>query len=152
MDTVEELGGTYFYNGLINLTAHELLLAIFVQKTLEQLGQQDTFAATAILLGRRDLLTRTKPSGALSGTSRASKMARNVFKNSKFPFGLKLPSVIGSPLSLKTFKIRMVANIGTFAGRAIPVIGWVILASDVSVITIRAMTTYNKIALAEDRL
>ncbi|VDZ59057.1 Uncharacterised protein [Serratia odorifera] len=38
MDTVEELGGTYFYNGLINLMAYELLLTIFVQKTLEQLG------------------------------------------------------------------------------------------------------------------
>ncbi|WP_411749769.1 STM2901 family protein [Serratia marcescens] len=152
MDTVEELGGTYFYNGLINLTAHELLLAVFVQKTLEQLGQHDTFAATAILLGRRDQLTRSKPSGAISGTSRASKMARNVFKNSQFPFGMKMPSIVGSPLNLKTFKIRMVANIGTFAGRAIPVIGWIILAADVSIITINAMSAYNKIARIEDRL
>ncbi|EFE95990.1 hypothetical protein HMPREF0758_2428 [Serratia odorifera DSM 4582] len=79
-------------------------------------------------------------------------MARNVFKNSQFPFGIKMPSVIGSPLNLKTFKIRMVANIGTFAGRTIPVIGWAILANDVSIITIRTMTTYNKIARAEDRL
>lgn len=53
---------------------------------------------------------------------------------------------------LKTFKIRMVANIGTFAGRAIPVIGWIILAADVSIITINAMTAYNKIARLEDRL
>ncbi|ADP12592.1 putative phage membrane protein [Erwinia sp. Ejp617] len=37
-------------------------------------------------------------------------------------------------------KIKMVAKISAFTGRAIPVVGWIILASDVSQIAYRTVT------------
>lgn len=46
----------------------------------------------------------------------------------------------------------MVARIGTFTGRAIPVLGWVILASDVSQIAYHSVLEYNRIARGEDKL
>lgn len=41
MDTVEELGGTYFYKGFANLSAHESLFWIMIDTVEEQLGVQD---------------------------------------------------------------------------------------------------------------
>ncbi len=38
MDTVEELNGTYFYNGLINLSPAELYLWILLDSIKEQMG------------------------------------------------------------------------------------------------------------------
>lgn len=74
MDTVEDLGGTYFYAGRSNLTASGLLFMIF-WKTVDQfgLGMADIGAAAAILSGRNNLPTRPKPIGAMKGTSYASK-------------------------------------------------------------------------------
>ncbi|EPC5538683.1 DUF1493 family protein [Salmonella enterica] len=40
----------------------------------------------------------------------------------------------------------MVAKISAFTGRAIPVVGWIILASDVSQIAYRTVRDYNRIA------
>ncbi len=79
MDTVEELGGTYFYAGKPNLKASELLFMIFCENTASQFGMQDFGAVVAIISGRSNLLTRGKPIGATKGTSYASKAARSVF-------------------------------------------------------------------------
>jgi len=38
MDAVEELNGTYFYAGKVNLAASELLFMIFCENTASQLG------------------------------------------------------------------------------------------------------------------
>lgn len=125
MDTVEELNGTYFYAGRSNLTASELFFMVFCENVVDQLGLGlvDFGAVVAIVSGRNTLPTRAKPNGAEKGTSYASKSSRKVFKKAQFPFGIKLPSVIGGyPPS--TIRIRAVANIGTFTGRAIPVVGW----------------------------
>lgn len=54
--------------------------------------------------------------------------------------------------SVRKFKVRMVNNLGVFVGRAVPVLGWVILASDIAQITVKASTRYNKIARGEDKL
>lgn len=124
MDTVEELNGTYFYAGRSNLTASELFFMVFCENVVDQLGLGlvDFGAVVAIISGRNTLPTRAKPNGAERGTSYASKASRKVFKKAQFPFGIKLPSVIGGyPPS--TIRIRAVANIGTFTGRAIPVVG-----------------------------
>lgn len=68
-----------------------------------------------------------------------------------FPMGLKLPTVIGGyPPS--TIKIRMVRKLGTFVGRAVPVVGWIILAADVTEISFKTVTTYNSIARGVDKL
>jgi len=46
----------------------------------------------------------------------------------------------------------MTNNLGAFVGRTIPVIGWVLLASDVAQITYKTVNTYNTIARKEDRV
>ena len=154
MDTVEELGNTYYYAGRSNLTACELLFMIFCEKTVEQLGLTiaDAGAVIAIVSGRNDIPTRTKPGGTIVNTSRASIASRRVFKKIKFPYMIKLPTLIGHITNPKSLKIRMVANIGTFVGRTIPVMGWLILASDVSQITYRTMIDYNRIARGSDKI
>ncbi|VDZ94105.1 acyl carrier protein [Salmonella enterica subsp. enterica] len=45
----------------------------------------------------------------------------------------------------------MVAKISAFTGRAIPVVGWIILASDVSQIAYRTVRDYNRIARGSDK-
>ncbi|HAK6771111.1 TPA: hypothetical protein H2S92_003144 [Salmonella enterica] len=131
MDTVEELNSTYFYAGRSNLTASQLLFMIFCENTANQLGVQDFGAIVSIVAGLNVLPTRTKPRGAIEGT--------------------QLPSVIGGyPPS--TLKIKMVAKISAFTGRAIPVVGWIILASDVSQIAYRTVRDYNRIARGSDKI
>ena len=105
----------------------------------------------AIVAGLNILPTRTKPRDAIDGTSLASRGSRKFFGNAKFPRDIKLPSIIGGyPPS--TLKIRMVAKIGTFMGRAIPVVGWILLANDVSQITYRTIRDYNLIARGVDKI
>ncbi|QKJ86191.1 hypothetical protein PMPD1_1226 [Paramixta manurensis] len=151
MDTVEELNGTYFYAGRSNLTASELLFMIFCEEFAEQLGVDDFAAIVAIVAGLNISLTRGKFVGATPGTSYASKKARRMFPKAKFPWGLKLPSVIGGyppgPL-----KIVMTHKISTFTGRAIPVVGWVLLSRDVMEIAYNTINHYNHIARGNDKI
>lgn len=151
MDTVEELNNTYFYAGRSNLTASQLLFMIFCENTANQLGVKDFGAIVSIVAGLNVVPTRTKPRDAIEGTSLASRGSRKVFGNAKFPWGIYLPSVVGGyPPS--TLKIRMVAKIGAFTGRAIPVVGWIILTSDVSKITYCTVRDYNLIARGKDKI
>jgi len=142
MDTTEELNNTYFYAGRPNLTAGELFFMIFCEEVAEQLG---------ILSGRNVLNTRTKPRDAIKGTSYASRAARRVFPNAKFPFGIKLPTIIGG-YPPRTARILFTHKLSTFVGRAIPVVGWVILARDVADISFNSVRLYNTIACGEDKL
>jgi len=153
MDTVEELNGTYFYAGRSNLNASELFFMIFCEKFVEQLGSgmTDFSAVVALLAGRNDQPTRTKPRDAIEGTSRLSKASRKFFGQAKFPYGIRLPTFIGG-YTPWTVKFRMVAKISTFVGRIIPVIGWGILASDVSPITYKTVRDYNKITRNNDKI
>ena len=150
MNAVGELGGAYHYYGMVNLTAGELFFWIMVDETMNQLGVDDVVSVGMILLGKNNVSTRVKPGGAIKGTSRASRYSRRVFQKTQFPFGLQLPTLVGGPV--RNLKIRMVRNIGTFVGRTIPVLGWVIIASDIYIITRKAVNQYNKIAREVDRL
>ncbi|WP_175794489.1 STM2901 family protein [Burkholderia ambifaria] len=150
MDAVGELNGAYHYYGMNNLSAGELFFWIMVDETMNQLGVGDVASVGMILLGRSNLPTRAKPSDAIQGTSRASKYSRRVFQKAQFPFGLKLPTLVGGPV--RNLKIRLVRNIGTFVGRTIPVLGWVILASDIYIIAGKTMAHYNRVAREGDRL
>ncbi|ACB65226.1 conserved hypothetical protein [Burkholderia ambifaria MC40-6] len=150
MDAVEKLNEAYHYYGMVNLTAGELFFWIMVDETMNQLGVDDAVSVGMILLGRSNLPTRAKPSDAIQGTSRASKYSRRVFQKAQFPFGLKLPTLVGGPV--RNLKIRLVRNIGTFVGRTIPVLGWVILASDIYIIAGKTMAHYNRVAREGDRL
>lgn len=55
-------------------------------------------------------------------------------------------------LSMRGLKIFWVNNLGTFIGRAVPVVGWVILANDVAKISFRTVHRYNLIVKPEDKI
>ena len=151
MDTTEELNGTYFYAGRSNLSASELLFIIFCENVAEQLGVQDFGAIVSIVAGLNILSTRGKFANATPGTSLASRGARKAFGNAQFPWGLELPSVIGG-YPPHRLKILMTHKICTFVGRAITVVGWVILTSDISVITFKTIQKYNSVARGGDKI
>ncbi|GEC68786.1 membrane protein [Raoultella terrigena] len=148
MDTVEELNGTYFYKGIDNISAGELFFWLFLDKTNEQFGGvTDLLALSCIILGLPLLKTRGKPYGATQGTSIASKYLRQ-YLNVELP--IRLPTL--TEASIATLKPKYVSNLGAFVGRGFPVIGWVILASDVSQIVYKTVRDYNTIAHEKDRI
>lgn len=148
MDTVEQLNGTYFYKGVSNISAGELFFWIFLDKINEQFGGiTDIVAMACIVLGLPILKTRGKPYGTTAGTSIASKHLRQLL-NVELP--IRLPTI--TEASITTLKPKYVKNLGAFIGRGIPVIGWVIIASDISQIAYKTVTTYNKIAHESDRI
>lgn len=55
-------------------------------------------------------------------------------------------------VSPHTLRLHMTRKIGTFVGHAIPVVGWIILARDVSEIMFNTITVYNAIARGDDKL
>jgi hypothetical protein len=147
MDTVEQLNGAYFYDGTSNLTAGELFFWILVDTALDHFGSHDIAALVAALSGLNIISVPGKPSNATPGTSYASKFSRKVFRNKKLPF--PLPSMIGYPPNAKMI---MTNKLGTFVGRGIPVVGYVILATDVATIIYKATNHYNLIANSKDQL
>lgn len=151
MDTVEELNGTYFYAGRPNLSASEVLFMIFCEQVADQIGVNDFGAIVAIVAGLNISSTRGKFAGATPGTSYASRGARKVFGNAKFPWGKELPSVIGG-YPPRQLKIIMTRKVSTFVGRAIPVVGWVILSYDLLQITVNTVRKYNSIARGGDKI
>ncbi|EOS96248.1 hypothetical protein ETR_03844, partial [Erwinia tracheiphila PSU-1] len=52
---------------------------------------------------------------------------------------------------MKGIKIMWVNNLGAFVGRAVPILGWAILAHDVTMIGFRTMNTYNSMVRPEGR-
>ncbi|WP_432323255.1 STM2901 family protein [Yersinia enterocolitica] len=150
MDTVEELNGTYFYKGMINLSAPELLFWVMIDAVEEQLGVQDMVAIASLILGGNYISVPGKPLTATKGTSPASLFFR---KNLRYIFKSRvLPTLTQKSFSLRGIKIFWVNNLGAFVGRAVPVVGWVILANDVAQISIKTATRYNNIARMDDQL
>lgn len=150
MDTVEELNGTYFFDGMNNLTAWELLFWILVDETEKQLGIQDIAGIAALILGNNIIDIPSKPETATRGTSPSSLFFR---RHISYKFRKRvLPTLTKKSFSLKGIKIFWVNNLGAFVGRAVPVLGWVILAHDISVISFRTATRYNIIAREEDKI
>ena len=123
---------------------------IFWEQFAEQLDVDDFGAIVAVLSGRRNITTRTKPADALEGTSRASKAARKVFGNRKFPPGIKLTTFVGLPPF--TPRQHTTRKIGTFVGRAIPVVGWIILARAAPEVMFNTNTVYNATPRCDDKL
>lgn len=147
MDTIEEVKGTYFYDGSSNLSAGELFFWIMIDETLDHFGISDIAAVTGIYLGSNSVTVAGKFSGATPGTSVASMYSRQIFRGRMMP--VRLPTWIGFPPNVKRIMTRRLA---TFVGRTIPVIGWAILAIDVSTITFKAVNKYNTLAHPSDRL
>lgn len=147
MDTVEELNGTYFYDGSSNLSAGELFFWITIDETLDHFGISDIAAVTGIYLGANSVTVAGKFVGATPGTSVASIYSRKLFRDRMLP--VRLPTWVGFPPNVKRI---MTQRLGTFVGRTIPVVGWVILAVDVSVIMFKSVNKYNTIVHPSDRL
>lgn len=151
MDTVEELNGTYFYAGRSNLTASELLFIVIVMNTADHFGIKDIAAVVALYSGVNNQATRAKPHTAIPGTSRISKVVRGMIKNTMFPFGIRLPTWIGG-YTPWTVKRKMVRKVSTFVGRTTPLIGEVILLTDISQIIYFSVCDYNAIARGDDKI
>ncbi|VWB86332.1 STM2901 family protein [Burkholderia lata] len=143
------MANTYKYGIHDGLSREALLLLIFIEETGKELGVNDAVGIAMVLLGQRFIPTRGKFANAVKGTSIASVVSRRIL-----PYELKqriLPTVT-SFTSLIMLRIKFTRNIGAFVGRAIPGVGWVILATDVSLITYRTISTYNSMVKHEDRL
>ncbi|MDC7870190.1 hypothetical protein TH60_11840 [Pantoea ananatis] len=149
MDTTEELNGTYFYKGVSNLSAGELFFWVFLDAVDEQLGVSDIAAAAFIIVGQPNRPTRGKIGGTMTtkGTSLISEAARR-YLNVELPF--RLPTLTNS--SIKRLRFSFVTNLGAFVGRTVPILGWVMVASDLSKIAFNATTNYNRIARGNDKL
>ncbi len=138
---------TYSYGGHTNLSALELFFWIVVDCTLDQLGVKDVVAVVSILSGQPFIHTRGKFRGATRGTSLVSSFAsRNL--NVALPF--RLPTLTGA--TLRTLRVSLTNNLGRFVGRTVPIVGWAILAYDVSEIILTSVRRYNVIASQKDRL
>ena len=137
----------YHYKDLTNLSSTELFFWIAVDKTMEQLGVSDIAAVFAILAGQPIIPTRVKPRGATKNTSVASIISRRFLQNE---MRVRLPTFTN--VSLRTLRPAMTNNLGAFVGRTVPVVGWVILAYDVTQIMKKTVITYNLLVMPEDRL
>lgn len=144
-----EMPNTYAYGIHEGLSREELFFLIFIDETCKQLGIDDAVGVAMILLGQRFIPTRGKFAGAVKGTSVASVLSRRLL-----PYELKhriLPTVT-SFKGLILLRIKFTNSIGAFVGRAIPGVGWVLVLTDVTMITHRSIESYNRIATPEDRL
>ncbi|WP_176045325.1 STM2901 family protein [Burkholderia sp. BCC1644] len=143
------MANTYKYGIHERLSREELFFLIFIEETGKALGVEDAVGIAMVLLGQRFIRTRGKFADAVKGTSIASVVSRRML-----PYELKhriLPTAT-SFTSLIMLRIKFTRNIGAFVGRAIPGVGWVVLATDVSLITCRTIGAYNSMVKPEDRL
>ena len=148
MDTTEELNGTYFYGGLTNLSAGELYFWIAIDVTAEHFsGAKDVLAAAAIYSGQNSIKVSGKFKNATPGTSWASQRSRKLLRGYQIPF--RLPTIVGNPMEMK---LIMTHKLATFVGRAIPVIGWIVLVTDLGQIAWETTTRYNRIVDSKDSL
>ncbi|WP_099062409.1 STM2901 family protein [Serratia sp. BW106] len=149
MDTVEELGGTYFYNGMHNLSAGELFFWIFVEEAQKQLGTQD-LVALALLVGGYPSISVTGKLDvrrATAGTSPLSYASRHVIR-----YKMKKPLKTLTWENMLRGKWSPTRSLGAFVGRWVPWIGVVITMSDLWTISSRSLRRYNLIARKGDRL
>ena len=139
--------GTYTFEGRGGLSPGELFFWIAVDTTLDQLGITDVVSVIAIIAGQPLLPTRGKFAGSTRGTSVLSRYLSE-FLDVQLPF--RLPTLTGA--SLSTLRVSFTRNLGRFAGRTIPFVGWAYLAYDVTRIIWRSVERYNATVRPEDRL
>ncbi|HDR9511358.1 hypothetical protein C5615_34430 [Burkholderia cepacia] len=142
------MNNTYAFGTHRDLTPMELFFLVFIDETCKELGVDDVAAVVAIVAGQNWMPTRAKPFGTTPGTSVASILSRKYLD-----YDLKkkiLPTLTNA--SVKRLRFILVRNIGVFVGRAVPVVGWVIAAKDVTMISIRSVSRYNSLVKPEDKV
>lgn len=137
----------YSYNGHVDLTPGDLFFWIAVDEVRKRFGFHDLAAAAAVLLGQNDVPVPGKPRGAVAGTSVVSIAARKVLP---FRIGMRLPTI--TKAGPGGMRIAMTHNLGAFVGRAVPVVGTVMLASDAAVVMWNTVRVYNSMAKPEDKV
>ena len=145
MDTTEEVSG-YYFDGLSNIGAGELYFWVFLDEAGKQLGVSDVTGLAMFILGQPIMSTRAKPLGATKGTSPVSYYLRQWLKQEVHQW----PTLTTG--SIKRLEFSYVNNLGAFVGRWIPMIGAVIIASDIAQIVWNTTRRYNTIAKEKDRL
>lgn len=139
---------TYRYGAHADLAPAELFFFIAVEETCAQVGIDDVEAVILILSGWPILPTRQKFGGATKGTPVASVMARSIFRyqlNRKI-----LPTV--TLQSIKSFRIILTGKLSVFVRRAVPGLGWALLAHDVFGIVHGTVSRYNRLVKPEDKV
>lgn len=142
------MNNTYDFGTHRDLTPMELFFLVFIDETCRELGVDDVAAVVAIVTGQNWMPTRAKPFGTTPGTSVASILSRKYLD-----YDLKkkiLPTLTNA--SVKRLKFILVRTIGVFVGRAVPVVGWVIAANNVTTISIRSVSRYNALVKPEDKV
>ena len=141
----------YSYQGVDNLEPLLLFFWVAANEAGEQLGVHDIGALMAIVLGQPVIPTRGKFGGSIRGTSPASVAARR-FLNVELRHRV-LPTITAGINNQGRAFVRVILtrNIGTFVGRAVPIVGWLIIAYDVTRIVINTIRIYNSIVRPEDR-
>ncbi len=150
MDTVEELGGTYFFDGMINLDKLELLYWIFIDEADKQLGGVKDILALAAMIGGLPIIPvkgKLDTGRATSGTSPISKASRTLIKHR---FKERKKTLTWN--NMLQGKWTYTKSLGAFVGRWIPVLGVTILAYDITMITTNAIRRYNLIVKPEDKI
>lgn len=149
MDTTEQLNGTYFFDGMSNLSAGELAFWIVVDEAQKQLGVADIFALALIIGGIPMIPTRTKidAAKATKGTSPLSWTMRNIIKH-------KLETRWRSPTwkTMLNGQWAKTNSLGGLIGRWLPWIGVAITAYDLTTITYNSIRRFNLIVKPEHRV
>ena len=141
------MANTYSFDGMDDLSPGEVFFWVAVDETLNELGVHDIVAAVLVVAGQPFLPTPPKLGGATVGTSVASVVSRKLLN---FELRTRLPTITAA--SFRTLRPMYTRNLGAFVGRAVPVVGWLILAYDVEEIVRHSITHYNRIVKEEDRI
>jgi len=137
----------YAYGIHQNLAPAELFVFIALDETRKQLGLDDLAGAAAILLGQNDIPVAGKLGGSVAGTSVVSLTARSLLP---FNVRVRLPTIVKAGVG--GIRIAMTRNLGAFVGRAIPVVGVILLSKDALLIMRDTVWTYNRLVKPEDRV
>lgn len=144
MDTTEELNGTYFYHGQSNLSSGELFDVIFLEQFCDEL-EIGIESGAAILSGQPWLKTRQKPGAAIKGTSVISKYGRMLLRDTRIPFGIRVPTPVG-------LRIQKTNKLAAVIARYVPWLGWIGLINSLYQVSRKTQAKYNLIARPKDRI
>ena len=128
----------YEFNGKIYTSKAELYRDILINQAAEQFWIKDVVALAGIVAGQPLLKKRFITLGSSSGTSPLSKLLSNRLGKSS----VRLPTLVANSGRVG---IAMTTSIGKFTSRAIPFVGWGILAYDVTKILYNTQQIYNNI-------
>ncbi|WP_080416635.1 STM2901 family protein [Burkholderia ubonensis] len=140
----------YTYGIHRNLTPADLFVYVAIDEIQKQLGFSDLAGAAAILLGQNDVPVSGKLGGAVPGTSVISMISMAARNMLPYNVRIRLPTI--TKAGVGGLRIATTRNLGAFVGRAIPVVGVVVVSVDVFLIMRNTVASYNRIVKPGDRV